>query len=150
MGNSKVNLSSMQVLKTLQLLLEGNYSMTELVEKLNQNEKEPIFNNSVVSKYINTCRYCGIEILKIQNKYFVAHLPFGLNLVGKDIELLERLQYVAQRNFTNITSNKFNNLLDKISKYSNKHITRVEKKTAKLTSEIFEKAIQEKRKIILM
>ena len=150
MSNSKVNLSSMQVLKTLHLLLEGNYSMTELVEKLNQNEPEPIFNNSVVSKYINTCRYCGIEILKIQNKYFVAHLPFGLDLTGKDIELLEKLQYIAQKNFTNLTSNKFNTILDKISKYSNKHITRVEKKTAKLTLELFEKAVQEKRKVILM
>ena len=46
----KRNQSSMQVLKTLQLLLEDNYTMSELIEKLNEKEDEPIFNNSVVSK----------------------------------------------------------------------------------------------------
>ena len=52
----KKNRSSMQVFKTLQLLLQDNYTMHELVEKLNLNEPEAIFNNSVISKYINTCR----------------------------------------------------------------------------------------------
>ena len=60
--SQKKNLSSMQVIKTLQILLQGDYTMNELIEQLNANESEPIFNNSVVSKYINTCRYCGIEI----------------------------------------------------------------------------------------
>ena len=67
--SQKKNLSSMQVIKTLQILLQGDYTMNELIEQLNANESEPIFNNSVVSKYINTCRYCGIEIPKIHNKY---------------------------------------------------------------------------------
>ena len=57
----KKNLSSMQVLKTLQVLLEGNFTMQELIKKLNQNEETPVFNNSVISKYINTCRFCGHE-----------------------------------------------------------------------------------------
>ena len=63
----KKNQSSMQVLKTLLVLLEGNYTMQELVEKLNEKEKESVFNSSVVSKYINTCRHCGIEIIKVDN-----------------------------------------------------------------------------------
>lgn len=54
----------MQVLKTLQVLLQGNFTMQELIERLNKSEEEPVFNNSVISKYINTCRYCGINILK--------------------------------------------------------------------------------------
>ena len=53
--SQKKNLSSMQVIKTLQILLQGDYTMNELIEQLNANESEPIFNNSVVSKYINTC-----------------------------------------------------------------------------------------------
>ena len=64
----KKNLSSMQVLKTLQVLLEGNFTMQELIKKLNQKEETPVFNNSVISKYINTCRFCGIDIPKIHNK----------------------------------------------------------------------------------
>ena len=73
----KKNLSSIQVLKTLQVLLQGNYTMQELINKLNTNEETPIFNNSVISKYINTCRYCGIDIPKIHNKYFVASMPLA-------------------------------------------------------------------------
>lgn len=84
----KKNLSSMQVLKTLQVLLQGNFTMQELIERLNKSEEEPVFNNSVISKYINTCRYCGINILKIHNRYFVASMPFGLELTSGDIGLL--------------------------------------------------------------
>lgn len=146
----KKNISSMQVIKTLQLLLEGNYSMGELVEKLNQNEPEPVFNNSVVSKYINTCRFCGIEILKIYNRYFVTNLPFGLNLTQKDMELLHKLQIIAKDKLTKKPNNIFESFITNLNKYSNKTITKVEKKISKMTYELFDKAISQKRKIVLM
>ena len=47
----KKNLSSMQVLKTLQVLLQGNFTMQELIERLNKSEEEPVFNNSVIRVY---------------------------------------------------------------------------------------------------
>ena len=47
----KTNIAGMQVIKTLLMLLEDNYTMSELVEKLNEAEKEAIFNNNVISKY---------------------------------------------------------------------------------------------------
>ena len=146
----KRNISGMQVIKTLQLLLEGDYSMQELTEKLNKNEKEPIFNNSVVSKYINTCRYCGIEIPKIHNRYFVSKLPFGLTLETKDYELISLLQLEASKKLNAKTEKLFNNFIRRLNQYSNKDIIRVEKKTTKLAFELFERAVQERRKILLM
>ena len=59
---AKINMSGLQVMKTLLVLLNDNYSMEEIVGHLNEREKTPIFNSNVVSKYINTCRFCGIEI----------------------------------------------------------------------------------------
>lgn len=146
----KRNISGMQVIKTLQLLLEDNYTMNELTEKLNKNEREPIFNNSVVSKYINTCRYLGIDIPKIHNKYFVAKLPFGLDLTGRELELLEMLQKTSAQKLTNKPNKLFDKFLDRLNKYSNKDIVRVERKTAELTYELFDKAVQQKRRIVLM
>lgn len=148
--SQKKNISSMQVIKTLQILLEGNYTMNELIEKLNQNEEEAIFNNSVVSKYINTCRFCGIDIPKIHNKYFVASMPFGLNLNNSDINLLENMQNIVSKKMTKKKYKLFSNFLEKINRFSNKKIARVEKLTYKLTSELFENAVSEKRKINLM
>lgn len=146
----KRNISGMQVIKTLQLLLEGNYTMSELTQKLNENEKEPIFNNSVVSKYINTCRYCGIEIPKIHNKYFVSKLPFGLNLTTKDLDVLDKIQQVAAKNFSNKSLKNFESFILKLNQFSNKDIIKVEKKTFDLTFEYFAKAIQENRRVRLM
>ncbi len=146
----KKNLSSMQVLKTLQVLLQGNYTMHELVEKLNVNETTHIFNNSVVSKYINTCRYCGIDIPKIHNKYFVASMPFGLELTGNDINLLENLQNLVRERLTKRYNKIFDGFVEALNKFSNKKIARVEKSSYKLTSELFEYAVIEKRKIKLM
>ena len=146
----KRNISSMQVIKTLQLLLEDNYTMSELVERLNKDEKEPVFNNSVVSKYINTCRYIGIDIPKIHNRYYVAQLPFGMNISTSELELLEKLQYVASESLTKNSIIHFTNFMSRVNKFSNKQIARVEKKTFKTICELFEKAIVEKRKIVLM
>lgn len=146
----KKNISSMQVLKTLQVLLQGNFTMNELIEKLNQNESEPIFNNSVISKYINTCRHCGIDIPKIHNKYFVASMPFGLNLTNSDINLLENLQNIIKEKMTSKYLKLFDNFVEKLNRYSNKKIARVEKDSYKITTELFENAVLEKRKIKLM
>ena len=148
--SNKKNISSMQVLKTLQVLLQGNYTMQELVSILNENEKEPLFNNSVISKYINTCRYCGIDIPKIHNKYFVASMPFGLELDVKDTDLLERLQNIIRQEMSKKNNKIFDGFIEKINRFSNKKISRVEKATYQISVEMFERAIKEKRKIRLM
>ncbi|MCQ2755124.1 MAG: hypothetical protein MJ231_08805, partial [bacterium] len=134
---------------TLQLLLEGNYTMTELVEKLNAQEKTPIFNNSVVSKYINTCRFCGIDIHKIHNKYFVSKTPFGLEVSSAEIDLLEELQK-ASIQLPNSISREFKQFIQTLGKYSNKEISRVDAKTIAIVYDMFERAVENKRKIILM
>lgn len=148
--SNKKNISSMQVLKTLQVLLQGNYTMQELVSILNENENEPLFNNSVISKYINTCRYCGIDIPKIHNKYFVASMPFGLELDVKDTDLLERLQNIIRQEMSKKNNKIFDGFIEKINRFSNKKISRVEKATYQISVEMFECAIKEKRKIRLM
>ena len=148
--SNKKNISSMQVLKTLQVLLQGNYTMQELVSILNENENDPLFNNSVISKYINTCRYCGIDIPKIHNKYFVASMPFGLELDVKDTDLLERLQNIIRQEMSKKNNKIFDGFIEKINRFSNKKISRVEKATYQISVEMFERAIKEKRKIRLM
>ena len=146
----KKNISSMQVIKTLQMLLQGNFTMNELIEKLNAEESEPIFNNSVISKYINTCRICGIDIPKIHNKYFVASMPFGLELTLNDINLLENFQNVVRGEMTSRYNKIFDNFLDKLNRFSNKKIARVEKDSHQASTELFERSVYEKRKIKLM
>ena len=146
----KRNQSSIQVIKTLLTLLQDNYTMSELVEQLNLNEKEPIFNNSVVSKYINTCRFCGIEILKIHNRYYVTKLPFGLNLTNREKDLISLLQSTAKNCLASKTRNIFENLICKLSRFSNKELIRVDQKTLEHTYSIFENAIQKNKKIRLM
>lgn len=146
----KRNLSSMQVLKTLLVLMEGNYTMNELTDKLNKDEASPIFNHSVISKYINTCRYLGIDIPKIHNKYFVASLPFGLNLDLRDLELFENLQNVAKEILPEKSLNIFTNFINKLAKYSNKQLVRADRQVPHKVIEMFDRAIQEKRKINLM
>lgn len=146
----KKNLSGIQVMKTLLVLLQGNFSMQEIIARLNQNEKEPVFNNSVISKYINTCRVCGIDIPKIHNKYFVTNMSFGLELTTGDINLLENMQNIIKEHMTNKVHKVFDRFVEKVNRYSNKKIARVEKDVHFQSTEYFESAINEKRKIRLM
>ena len=145
----KKNNSSLQVLKTYQVLLENAYTMSELVQKLNENEKEPVFNNSVISKYINTCRYCGFNIQKIQNKYHIAESPFNLNLSTEDVEIIETIQKICKQTFSKKFNKYFDSFLEKINRHSNKKILKVETQTLNIICEAFEKSIQESRKIRL-
>ena len=149
-ASTKKNQSSMQVLKTLQVLLQGNYTMQELVSILNSHEKIPVFNNSVVSKYINTCRYCQINIPKIHNRYFVTSMPFGLELTGSEINLLEILQNVIRQEMASKYNKIFDSFIEKLNRFSNKKIARVEKETYQISAELFELAVSEKRKVRLM
>lgn len=146
----KKNLSSVQVIKTLKVLLQGDYTMNELIEKLNQNEQEPVFNNSVVSKYINTCRYCGIKIPKIQNRYYVSNMPFGLELTLSDISLLQQMQIVVKNDLTEKALKAFNKLMKKLNRYSASEIAKVNKEECNFSFELFEHAVAQKRKIKLM
>ncbi len=146
----KRNQSSMQVLKTLNLLLENDYTMTELIRKLNENEKEPLFNNSVVSKYINTCRFCGFEIPKIHNKYFVASIPFGIELTANERDLLDDLHFAVKNTMSSTSDESFGIFLKRLNNYSNKELIRVEPKTQQQAYELFDKAVEEKRKVLLL
>ena len=148
--SNKRNLSSMQVLKTLQILMEDNYSMQELIEKLNRNEEDAIFNNSIISKYINTCRYLGFEIPKINNKYYVTKLPFGMEFSDIDINLIKNLYNIARNEMANKSFRIFDNLIEKINRFANKKIVRVDKDSYQFSYELFEQAIKKKRKINLI
>lgn len=146
----KINLSSIQVLKTLNALLDGEYTMNELVEKLNEQESESIFNNSVISKYINTCRYCGIDIPKVQNKYYINKFPIGLSLDNSEIEMLQTLKDFITEEMPKESCIKYQKLVDKLNRYADKKITRVEKKTYISSFESFERAIREQKKVLLL
>ena len=111
----KKNLSSTQVLKTLQVLMEDNYTMAELLQKLNENEPEYLFNNSIVSKYINTCRFCGIRIPKINNRYYVSSIPFGMNISEREYNLIKDLQDFAKSSLSINANKKLNNFFQKLS-----------------------------------
>lgn len=146
----KRNLSSTQVLKTLRVLMEDDYSMSDLIQKLNENEPEPIFNNSVISKYINTCRFCGIVIPKIQNKYFVSKVPFGMNISDEEYEVLQDIQVCASTYISKKSKKQFDAFINKVEIYSNRNIIRVEDNTINLVYSVFEKAIDDARKIKLL
>lgn len=148
--SQKKNLSCIQVIKTLKVLLQGNYAMNELVQILNNDETGPIFNNSVISKYINTCRFCGIKIPKVNNKYYIASLPFGLKLNLSDLDLIKHMKTVVSANFSNKWIKSFDKITEKLNKYSVATITNVNTNEFNFSVELFEQAVAQKRKIKLL
>lgn len=146
----KTNASSIQVIKTLKVIMQGDYSMKELVDLLNANEPEPVFNNSVISKYINTCRSCGFEIPKIHNKYYLAKIPFGLDLTEIDVDIITSLCAYIQDEMSAKCASTIQLFLDKIRRFSNKKIENVNKNTLDISVELFERAVAKQRKVKLL
>lgn len=147
---AKKNNSSIQVLKTLLMLLEGDYTMSELVEKLNANEKDDVFNNSVVSKYINTCRQAGIVIPKINNKYFITNLPFGLSFDSKESDLIDYLQNIGDNKLSLLFKKRLSRFIDNLRKYSIRNIMRVDVSVESTVRTKFEGAVCEHRQVRLI
>jgi len=148
--SQKKNLSSIQVIKTLEVLLQGDFTMQEIIERLNKTELTPVFNNSVISKYINTCRYIGIEVPKIHNKYFVSNLPFGLKLTDADTDALKTLQFVVQKDMISKNISKFKNFVTKLNRHSKRNITTVVPEEFVFSFELFERAVAKKMKVKLL
>lgn len=147
---AKRNLSGIQVIKTFQLLFNGDYTMAELIDKLNANEPDYVFNNSVISKYINTCRFYGIEIPKVNNVYHVSHIPFGLSISTEDINLFDRLAFIIEKNMSLKNIKIFDKFVKKINRFSDKNIVSMNKNTIALCVELFEKAVAKRQKVKLM
>ncbi len=94
-STKKINIASLRVLNTLLCLFEQDLSMKELIEQLNKKGYGP-YNNFVVSKYINTCKSCGIDIQKINNKYKLINFPVGDVFMPNEGELLFMLKAFSE------------------------------------------------------
>lgn len=146
----KKNQSSLHLLKTLKVLLEDNYTIQEIVDRLNINETKCVFTSSAVRKYINTCKYCGIIIQKINGKYSVIKLPFGIQFNDNDKNLIEILNNYAKNYFSAKIYENFKKVVNKFVKYSNLSIKLDLDVLKKKNIVDFEQAINLKRKIELI
>ncbi|MCD8377985.1 MAG: hypothetical protein LUB59_04260 [Candidatus Gastranaerophilales bacterium] len=94
-NTGKVNIASLRVLRTLACLFDEELTMKELVSRLNQIGPGS-FNNFVVSKYINTCKSCGIDIQKLDNKYTIINFPIGMKFSAKESKLLFEIKTLSE------------------------------------------------------
>ena len=121
---SKVNSASLKVLYTLQLLFDRDLSMPDLIKyyELYHNEYN---SNFVMSKYINTCRYCGINIKKINNKYKIVNFPIGIKFSSSELSLFNELKNCCEKIKLHHLSEHMQSILDKINKYLERPISPV-------------------------
>ena len=94
MNSKKINIAAYKVFQTLLFLYDQNLSMEELVEKLDS-VSEDKHNNFVISKYINTCKSCAIDIQKMGGKYALVNFPFGDKFSPDETKLLCDLAAIA-------------------------------------------------------
>ncbi len=137
---SKVNAASLKVLYTLQLLFERDLTMNELIKyyELYHNEYN---SNFVMSKYINTCRYCGIDIKKINNKYQIVNFPIGIGFTNNELSLFSELKNCCEKMKIQHLSESMQELLNKINRRAERPISPVSTSVIKDSNiKTFEKA----------
>jgi len=111
----KVNNTSVNVIYTMMTLLQSSKSMNEIINKFCD---EKVFNNFVISKYINTCRYCGVDIRKINGEYHLLKLPFTLNFNSKEYLIFKELINVAENSLSNELKKHISELFFKLSRFT--------------------------------
>lgn len=121
---SKVNAASLKVLYTLQLLFERDLSMNDLIKYYDLYHNE-FHSNFVMSKYINTCRYCGIDIKKVNNKYTIVNFPICGVFTSGEISLFQELKNCCEKMRLQNLSEKMGELVAKIVKRAERPINPV-------------------------
>ncbi len=144
----KVNVSSLRVLQMLQLLFEKDYTMNELMAALSEVSKERC-SNFLVSKYINTCRFCGIDIQKINGKYTLLKLPFGIEFSDDVLSLFDDIRKYSSELRLGKNIRAYNSLLSKINKRSDRYYSKIETPEDDKNIQSFEFAIENTLKINL-
>ncbi len=109
----KINVASYKVLCTLLSLFEKNLTMKELVAALETYGRGP-YNNFVASKYINTCKSCGLDIQKINGKYSIVNFPFMDKFSDAEVALLYELKTYSENLKPSQTEEKVSSFLDKL------------------------------------
>ncbi len=142
----KVNVSSLRVLQMLQLLFEKNYTMNDLMDALSKVSGERC-SNFLVSKYINTCRFCGIDIQKIDGKYTLLKLPFGMDFSDDVLELFDEIKNYSADMRIGKNIRAYNSLLMKINKRSDRYYAKIEVPEDDKNVEAFEAAMENNRKV---
>lgn len=106
----KINIASYRVFKTFNCLFEDDLSMQDLITKLNDtrnNIDRSEYNNFVVSKYINTCRCCGMDIQRLEKKYALMNFPFGDKFTDEETLLIFDLMNSEENKKTKKLTNEF-------------------------------------------
>lgn len=145
-ASKEMNTSSYRVLKTLQCLFEEDLTMNELIEKLNMSKKVK-YNNFVVSKYVNTCKCCGIDIQKVNGKYALMNVPFGEKFSDEETVLM----YDMMNSDENIKSMHIDDkLLTKLHLPLCKSSNGLKSSVSYRLIKLFEKSISEKSDVELI
>jgi hypothetical protein len=86
----------------------------------------------------------------VNNRYYVAKLPFGLELTSIDADLLKNIKFIIENDFAKKWVLVFNKFAEKLNRYSNTDIQAVNKDSFNILYELFERAVVQKRKIKLI
>ena len=116
----KINLSSMRVLQLLNLLFEKSYTMQELMTAMGDITGERC-TNFLISKYINTCRFCGIDIQKVDGKYTLLKSPFGIDYSEEELNLIHDIDKLCSKMRVSKTVRSMKSLLEKLNQRSSKY-----------------------------
>ena len=142
----KVNISSLRVLQMLQLLFEKNYTMNELMAALSEVSGERC-SNFLISKYINTCRFCGIDIQKIDGKYTLLKLPFGIEFSDDVLNLLDEIRDYSSEMRLGKNIRAYNSFLAKINRRSDRYYSKIAPPEDDKNIQNFEYAVENSWKV---
>lgn len=146
--------TGIRILEVLKILLENNYSKTEIMEKLRNNTTcESVYTNEAFIKYFNTLELSGLKINKIKNKYELENALINIELTENEKTLLLYLlnNYKILHNKTNEEAIK--TAVYKLNKFlsnfeDNNKIEKILLKQPKITNNIKENLIETLKKMI--
>ena len=115
----------MRVLQLLQLLFKQSYTMQELMTAMSELTGERC-TNFLISKYINTCRFCGIDIQKVDGKYTLLKLPFGIEFTENELMLLQDIDTFCANMRASKTVKNLKSLSTKLNQRTNRYYNKIQ------------------------
>lgn len=91
--SKKMSDTSIRVLETLKFLTKEKASIQDIIRHFEKTEeKNPIYTNEAILKYINTLKVFGIKFNKNKDKYILTNSLVQFDFSEKDLNALQKLE----------------------------------------------------------
>lgn len=134
-----------RILQVLKIMLENNFSKSELIEKLKDiSNSQHIFTHEVILKYFNTFELLGLKITKKEKcRYYMENALFQIDFTDKELKIIHKIIKDIKKLNNKSDEEIMRRIISKLDKYTDYNLIDFQEKIMKEEKYLYNENIKE-------